>query len=263
MLGQLKELSPRRSNNGDGFQETMATPIAGKTIKTHILVVLLLSVTMLEATFRADAATLTVGPDDSIQAAIFEAKPGDTILVKAGEYHEHIKVDKPVHLKGIGWPVLDATASGSAVTLKANGATVEGFRIMNAGSLLDKKASEAGIKVLSSDNRIEGNNLSNNFNGLLVTGGRNITITNNTVNGNLGFGIRLDRATNNTIANNSFEDNMQSVFDSGSNLWDKNMYGDFDSLEEGCTDRGSGICLKGYTVLGGLNVDREPRIRRI
>lgn len=229
----------------------------------RVLFALLLSVALLEATPRADGAALMVGSEDSIQAAIFEAKPEDTIIVKAGEYHEHLKVDKAVHLKGTGWPVLDATASGSAITIKANGATVEGFRIMNAGSLLDKKASEAGIKVLSSGNRIEGNNLSNNFNGLLVTGGRNNTIANNTVNGNLGFGIRLDRAANNTIANNSLEDNMQSVNDHGSNLWDKNRYGDFDSPEEGCMDRGDGFCRKGYAVPGGLNVDRNPRVKRI
>lgn len=244
----------------NSFMEAITPRAFRRTMGSCILVALLLVLAMLEATLRADAATLTVGTEDSIQAAIFEAKPGDMIEVKSGEYHEHLKVDKPIHLKGIGWPVLDATASGSAITIKANGATVEGFRIMNAGSLLDKKASEAGIKVLSSSNRIEDNNVSNNFNGLLVSGGRNNTITNNTVNGNLEFGIRLDKAMNSTITNNNLRDNRQNAFDSGSNLWDKNRYGDFDSPEEGCADRGDGVCRKGYAVPGGLNVDRNPRV---
>jgi parallel beta-helix repeat protein len=244
------------------FIEATRSSDLSKPMHFRALLTLALFVALPEVTFMAgDATTLMVGPGNSIQAAIFEAKPSDTIIVKAGEYYEHLKVDKPIHLKGIGWPVLDATASGSSVTIKVNGTTVEGFRIKNAGSLLDKKASEAGIKVLSSDNRIEGNNVSNNFNGLLIQGGRNNTITNNIVDGNLGFGIRLERAMDNMISNNSLEDNSHNSFDSGSNLWDHNRYGDYDLPEEGCRDRGDGICQKGYTVPGGLNVDAGPRIK--
>jgi nitrous oxidase accessory protein len=81
---------------------------------------------------NVNAATLIVGPDDSIQAAIFAAHAGDIILVLEGTYYEHIKVDKSVILRGQGMPVLDATASGSAITLKANSITVDGFRVVNA-----------------------------------------------------------------------------------------------------------------------------------
>jgi hypothetical protein len=38
----------------------------------------------------ADAKTLTVGPDDSLQAAIFMARTGDVVLVSEGTYYEHI-----------------------------------------------------------------------------------------------------------------------------------------------------------------------------
>jgi len=229
---------------------------------SRVQIILLLLIALLEASLIADAATLTVSSGNSIQAAIFEAKPNDTIIVMAGEYYEHLKVDKTVHLKGIGLPVLDATASGSAITLTANGNTVEGFRIKNAGSLQDKKASEAGMKVLSSGNTIEGNNVSNNFNGMLIQGCRNNTIMNNIVDGNLGFGIRLERAMNNTIANNSLEDNSQNAFDNGANHWDNNRYGDYELPGRGCKDRGDGICQKGYAVPGGTNVDSRPRIKK-
>jgi nitrous oxidase accessory protein NosD len=81
----------------------------------------------------ADAKTLTVGPDDSIQAAIFIARTGDVVLVSEGTYYEHVRVDKSIILRGQMMPVLDATASGSAITLLADGITVEGFKIVNAG----------------------------------------------------------------------------------------------------------------------------------
>ncbi len=80
------------------------------------------------------AATLNGGPNGSIQAAIFTAQPGDVIVVSRGIYSEHLKVDKPITLRGLGMPLLDATASGSAITLQADGITVEGFRIINAGT---------------------------------------------------------------------------------------------------------------------------------
>jgi nitrous oxidase accessory protein len=77
-------------------------------------------------------ATITVGPGDSIQAAIFSAHVGDLILVQEGRYYEHLKVDKPLTLQGQGMPLFDATASGSAITLKASGITIAGFKILNA-----------------------------------------------------------------------------------------------------------------------------------
>jgi len=97
-------------------------------------------------------------------------------------------------------PVLDATANGSAVTLLADGITVEGFKIVNAGSWPSESPAEAGIKVLSDGNRITKNDVSNNFNGILLAGVKNNSILDNTVCRNLGYGIRLEKAIGNTIA---------------------------------------------------------------
>jgi nitrous oxidase accessory protein len=209
----------------------------------------------------AQAATLTVGPDGSIQAAIIAAHPGDLILVQEGKYFEHLQVNKPVNLVGQGMPVLDATASGSAITLKADGTVVEGFKIINAGSWPQETISEAGIMVLSNDNRIINNDVSNNFNGILIRGVENNSILDNLVQRNLGFGIRLENANNNTLRNNSIDENKQNTFDSGINLWDRNFYSDFDAPGEGCTDRGDGICESSYALYGGRSVDEHPRCR--
>ncbi len=207
------------------------------------------------------AAEVTLGPGGSIQAAISAARPGDLILVQEGKYYEHLQVNKPVILVGLGMPVLDATASGSAITLKADGITVEGFKIINAGSWPTEKSSEAGIKVLSHDNRIIGNDVSNNFNGILLQRGENNSILDNRVSRNLGFGIRLEGSSGNTIYNNSLDLNRQNAFDDGINRWDNNHYSDFDDPGEGCILLGAGLCEIRYTLPGNGSVDKHPRCR--
>ncbi len=105
----------------------------------------------------AGAATLTV--DDSggadytrIQDAIDNASAGDTILV-CGTYY--VNVNTQLILKGIdnGWgkPMVNAQRSGSAITLTANGITLEGFKTVNSG------IPRAGINVSSSYNVIKNN----------------------------------------------------------------------------------------------------------
>jgi len=211
----------------------------------------------------AQAATITVGPEGSIQAALFAAKSTDTILVQEGRYYEHLQVNKAVTLRGIGMPVLDATSSGSAITLRAEGITVEGFKIINAGSWPTENAPEAGIKILSSGNRIAGNDVSYNFNGIFIQKGQNNTISGNLVQGNLRFGIHLEGAGNNRILNNSLVDNRQNAFDDGLNNWTKNYYSDYDNPGEGCTDRGDGFCLAARPIPGGQSADERPRVRPV
>jgi nitrous oxidase accessory protein len=56
----------------------------------------------------SQAAVLEVNQGDSIQGAIFAAQAGDTVLVHKGSYFEHLKVDKPITLEGVGYPILDS-----------------------------------------------------------------------------------------------------------------------------------------------------------
>jgi parallel beta-helix repeat protein len=212
----------------------------------------------------AEAATIAVNPGDSIQAAIYAAKPNDIIEVHGGIYYEHIKIDKRLTLRGIGRPKLDATASGSAITLKADGVTLEGFNVINSGLWPEDGSGEAGIKVLSSNNTIADNNASNNSNGIFILDGSNNTVRGNTANGNLGFGLRLFGSRKNIIFKNNFDRNYKgNVYDDGRNLWDNgtagNHYGDFDSDPDGCRDAdGNGICDMSRSIPGGPSIDRFP-----
>jgi parallel beta-helix repeat protein len=215
----------------------------------------------------ANAATISVYPGSSIQAAIYTAKAGDIIDVHSGLYYEHVNVNKRITLRGISMPILDATASGSAITLKTDGIILKGFRTINSGQWPGDGSEEAGIKVLSNNNTIEDNNASNNSNGIFVIDGKNNTITGNNASNNLGYGIMLSGSAGNIIFKNNFIRNYKrNAYDNGLNRWDVgisgNYYGNLSHLAEGCQDlNGDGVCDFAYPVPGGPGIDHYPSAR--
>jgi parallel beta-helix repeat protein len=173
--------------------------------------ILIVSVTILVLCFVAAASATTWSVNCSggaeftgIQDAINNASDGDTIIVHSGVYYENVVVDKSVTLKGIDQPVVDANSSGSAITLTDDRITLVGFKATNAESSWEDK--NAGIKVISSNNSITGNNASNNRGfGIYFGHSCNNKITGNNVRNNYGDGIVLgDSCNNNSITCNTF-----------------------------------------------------------
>ncbi len=166
---------------------------------------LVICATILVLIFVGTASAMTWNVDDDggadfsgIQEAINNASMGDTILVHSSVYYEHVYVNKSVTLKGIGYPVVAANGSGSAITLNADGITLEGFNATNSGSLWDG----AGINVISSNNTITGNNVRNNSDGISIDSASNNSITGNNVCNN-EYSISLSDSNNNTITGNN------------------------------------------------------------
>ncbi|HYN44536.1 MAG TPA: NosD domain-containing protein [Candidatus Limnocylindrales bacterium] len=151
----------------------------------------------------AGAATLTVNNSGgaeytTINDAINQSKSEDTIQVQNGTYYENVNVNKTLTLRGIGMPVVNANGSGSAVTLAANGITLEGFTAAGAGY------SEAGIRVTSNNNTLVGNNASNN-----------------------DYGIFLESSSNNTLRrNNAYSNNINFIV---SGVWDSRFENQIDT----------------------------------
>src|SRR5450759_2532404 len=172
----------------------------------YIILALLLMVS------NAGATTIIV-PDDyaSIQGAIDNAITGDTVEVHSGTYYETVNINKRLILRGIGMPVVNAGnvyQSGSAITLSADGTTLEGFTATGGGS------SEAGIKVSSSKNTLSGNNASsNNYYGILLQSSSNNTLIGNTANSNYYVGIHLQtHSNNNTLSGNIANSNNRGIY---------------------------------------------------
>jgi parallel beta-helix repeat protein len=144
-------------------------------------------------------STLTIdnrgGADyTSIRAAIDAAHTGDIIEVNAGTYSESVRVDKTLKLVGVirdgSAPVINADGFNHAITIAADGCTIEGFRIIGADG--------AGITISSDNNIINGNVIFGNNIGIEATG-----------SGNRIF--------------NNYLDNARNAEDSGSNCWNASM----------------------------------------
>ena len=150
----------------------------------------------------------------TIQAAINDANPGNEIHVDSGTYYENVIVNKKLILHGIGMPVVDARGSGSAITLSADGITLEGFTAKGAGS-----NPEAGIKVRSNNNTLRGNNASNNNNGIYLWSSINNTLINNNASSNT-LGIYLNFSNFNNITSNNISNSTSigiKVYDTSTN----------------------------------------------
>jgi len=166
----------------------------GKNIKSVAFVAILVFLVFYTLPFAmASLDDVIYVPDDyeRIQWAVDHASAGDTIVVRDGIYYENVNVNKQLTLKSENGPancIVDAGYSGSAITLNADGVTVEGFTVRKSRiSWLN-----AGIKVYSSNNSITGNNISsNNYYGILLYSSSNNSITGNNISSNNDDGICL------------------------------------------------------------------------
>ena len=142
-----------------------------------LVIIILISIISIPA---AHASEYTVAPDGaeftSIQAAINQAFPGDSIIVNSGTYPENLLLDKRIILSGFdsggGPPIIDPANKGSAMEILADGCRVEGFTLQNI-ELLN------GMRIKSSENTIRHNTFLNNSKGILLE-----STTKNTIYGN-------------------------------------------------------------------------------
>jgi parallel beta-helix repeat protein len=173
-------------------------------------------------TLGSPSQTQITVPDDypTIQEAINHADDGDTIVVKAGTYYEHVVVNKSVSLVGNEGAVIDASreptdyldpsiAQWNAITVVANSTVVSGFAIRNASNF--------GIEIRADHGEFCNNIVENcNWMGIGAYGGtrgsqpsyvaHDNLISNNTIRDN-NVGVWLSTVYDNTVVFNEIEEN--------------------------------------------------------
>ncbi len=171
-----------------------------------VLMIVLIAATIISLVICVNAS-VTVKPGDRIQAAIDAADRGEIIDVYSGTYQESLVINKPVILKGIdsgsGLPLVE-TENNPAITLKADGIVLEGFRAKSASGWTE----DAGILVLSNNNLIRNNTATGNGNvGLLLQECHNNTLVGNVAHANGKEGIFLKDSSRNFLEGNQAKDN--------------------------------------------------------
>ncbi|MBU4337949.1 right-handed parallel beta-helix repeat-containing protein [Patescibacteria group bacterium] len=166
----------------------------------------------------------------SIQWAIDSASAGDKIWVDSGTYYENVNINKQLTLEGIdtggGKPVVDAKGKGRAITLSADGITLEGFSAINTANASGEWPI-AGILVKSQKNIIKNNTVNSNDNGIVL-----YYSNNNELAGNEAFdnsnGIYLDHSIDNNLSNNTTNSNNNGIViaSDGNNIFGNNILSD-------------------------------------
>ncbi|UCE38361.1 MAG: right-handed parallel beta-helix repeat-containing protein [Thermoplasmata archaeon] len=139
----------------------------------------------------------------TIQEAINNANPGDTVFVYSGTYYENVIVNKRVNLMGENRDntTIDGMGNDDVVYINVDKVNVTGFTIRNSSNNINK----AAVKLYSTHYSIIANNniSSYHYHGICDTmnSNRNI-IKNNNIFSNPQRGIILDTSFNDIIENN-------------------------------------------------------------
>ena len=178
------------------------------------------------ATTTLHAATIYV-PDNfkTINEAVKNASPKDTIIVNEGNYAENIVITKPLTIRSSKGPdasMVYALIKTEPVFKVSNAyeAAIIGFTV--SGSLT------AGIYFYNSQNgQILDNKIINNGNGVLLYSSNKNILANNSASSNEQYGIYLESSNDNTLEQNTVNSNKdRGIFlnsSSNNNLTNNNV----------------------------------------
>jgi nitrous oxidase accessory protein len=169
-----------------------------------------LSLTLLAALLLGAvlAAPATAQQPRDLQALIDATGPGATLELTPGTYEGGVTIERPITIKGLDWPVVDAGANGSVFTVNSPDVAIEGLVITNTGISLDRE--DAGISSDGSPRLIvKGNRFEDVLFGVFLRTSPNAQVVDNIVGakqlepGRRGDGIRLWESPDSLVQGNT------------------------------------------------------------
>jgi len=137
-----------------------------------------------------------------IQDAINDSSNGDTVFVfnHSSPYKENLIVNKTIRLIGENKEstIIDGNGKGDVVLILSDNVNISGFTIRNGGLIFP----DGGINVRANHTTINGNNMINNFYGVVLFYSDYNKIFDNNVIDNNQCGIYLETCSYNNITNN-------------------------------------------------------------
>jgi parallel beta-helix repeat (two copies) len=211
-----------------------------------LILILASSLVILPQSTKAETKTVTV-PDDypTIQQAIDQANPGDTVYVKAGNYTGTVEINKSIALIGEDNKAIisDWTVTGqAAILITHSNVTVSGITIDNP-TQTNIWLRKRGIHLLGVDSCTITHNIvrrcdSGSVEAIWLYQSTNNYVADNLVEAN-SIGISVGASSNNRIINNTARSNSVgiNVYDnsSGNFFSGNNLNGNGISLQSGAT----------------------------
>jgi parallel beta-helix repeat protein len=271
-----------------------------------LLVLIILTATYIITTLPVKAeyiSTITIGADGSVNPSISSIQQSGNTYFLTTDIAANITVQKSnIVLDGNGYTA-DSVAIGLDITTGISNVTVKnliidgtsgfavfylidspfnffGILVYNGSNVLLTNntiintrhpgvfVSTVGISIVGGgSNKVIGNNLEDNSDGLAFSHTQDNIITENNVTANHGWflesswGISFFAASNNLIFNNNFIDNRAQVgIEDSTNMWDDGKVGNYWSDYDGTDANGDGIGDTPYEM-NSKNTDHYPLIK--
>ncbi|MBS2040803.1 nitrous oxide reductase family maturation protein NosD [bacterium] len=135
----------------------------------------------------APALARPVANDQQLQQALRQAAPGETIEILPGHYLGPLVLDRPVHLLGRNWPVIDGLGQGTVITVNAPDCSIEGLNIRNSGS--EPELDHAGITLNRGRTEVKNNRLENVLFGVFVARADDSLVSGNEISSQLKYDL--------------------------------------------------------------------------
>lgn len=131
----------------------------------------------------AEGREWRVQPGMSLEQVVAGAAPGDTILIERGHYPAHLRIDKPLTLRGVNRPTLSGEGRGDVIRILGPDVVVEGLIIRDSG--IDLNNADSGVYIGKTGARARVRNCYAVYNlfGIRAEGAEDIEIAGNVVTG--------------------------------------------------------------------------------